>query len=87
MSKVIDHILFAVGYIVVALLVAAVCSFIPVLNIIIWLGVGVIILFYPFLHCYLYDDFMSKQKEKEQKELVKKYKFQKDLEKAEKFFG
>jgi len=68
-------------------LIGLVCSFVPILNIIVWFAVGIIVLFYPFLHLSLYKDYQQKEQERLEKEQIKKYKHQKDLEEAKAFFG
>jgi hypothetical protein len=80
--KILDHIGFAISYIFIMFLIALICSFVPILNIVVWFATGVILLAYPFLHSSLYKECQQKEQERLEKEQIKKYKHQKDLQEA-----
>lgn len=87
MKNILDHISFAISYIVALLFLAIVCSFVPILNIIVWVGTACTIFAYPLLHFSLYEDHQKREKERLEKEQIEKYKHQKALQEARAYFG
>jgi hypothetical protein len=78
---------FAVSYIIFLALIVLVCSFIPIVNIIVWIASPFIVLLYPFFHAILYKVYKLEEQEREEKALIKQYKYQKDLKEARTYFG
>ena len=87
MKEFFNHIEFAFNYIGTLVVVVLICSFIPLVNVVAWVLGTIIVLAYPFLHISLYKDYKLKEQEREEKALIKQYKYQKDLKEAKTYFG
>ena len=84
MSKIASHIEFALMYLGTLITVVAVLSFVPIVNILAWICGGLLLLFYPFLHTTLFNNYTKEQAQKAEELEIKKWKHKKELSLARK---